>query len=341
MESLVARLPATDQKRGSLRYYAEFSVRAAGYTLRYPAARTFELLATSNFTSVELPAQNAVARGEKVYNFFWGYGPDKVRSTTYEGYPIRVGPPAMDVANDGRIALLDPVNDRVIIYSPNEESYSSIPLPFSYKYYGREDIQFDRDGRLVILDLFGEAIEGTPYSIPHGYRLLLDGSVEDETAVFVKSPTKFTKDLKVLDQYDYRMVAPFNSLGVVNSREAQRQKQAWEYPYRYVAGLDPYVARFADVKKGAAFEVHSVSPLGSIMGFEERPGGYIMTFFIGDQIRAVWLDPSGIVMKDVTLPNGLYSEVNFDGQVTITQDGSLYIMSSTPRGIEIHFVGMP
>ncbi len=91
------------------------TLREEAYTLRYPVAGTIDLFATPNFIAVELPAQNAVESGDKVYTFFWGYGPDKVRQAYYEGYPHRVGPPAMDVAKDGRIALMDPVNERVKI----------------------------------------------------------------------------------------------------------------------------------------------------------------------------------------------------------------------------------
>jgi len=60
MESLVARLPATDQSGKSLRYYAEFAVPEAGYALRYPTAGTIDLFATANFVSIELPIETAI-----------------------------------------------------------------------------------------------------------------------------------------------------------------------------------------------------------------------------------------------------------------------------------------
>jgi len=68
---------------------------------------TIDLFNTDNLIPVELPVANAVQPSDKVYDFFWGFGPDKVRQATYEGFPQRVGPPAMDVADDGRIALMD------------------------------------------------------------------------------------------------------------------------------------------------------------------------------------------------------------------------------------------
>jgi hypothetical protein len=120
-----------------------------------------------------------------------------------------------------------------------------------------------------------------------------------------------------------------------------RQKESWEFPMRYVEGQDPYLAHYADVQAGKAFEVHSQSPLGVLTEFDKTPQGYILTFSLGDRIRAVWIDHVGIVIKDVTLPKGDYSEINFNGQVAVAQDGSLYVLSSTERGIEIQFVTAP
>jgi hypothetical protein len=337
MESLVARLPAADQEGGSLRYYAEFSVPEAGYTQRFPGAGTIDLFTTDDFIDVELPIENEVKPGEEVYDFFWGYGPDKVRQATYEGYPQRVGPPAMDVADDGRIALLDPVNERIIIFNPGEDSYSSLPMPFPYGFLA--DLAFDQEGRLMVCDFQGEEDPGAFLPVPYCYLLLPDGDLVESTPVYVKSPSKITQDLKILDYFDSRLVAPFNSQGQANSREVQRQKETWEFPKRYAEGQDPYVAHYADMMTGVVFEVHAVSPLGVLTEFEKTPQGYLMTFSIGDRIRAVWIDLAGNVVKDVTLPNDQYSEINFNGQVAITQAGSLYVLSSTERGIEVHFVG--
>jgi len=94
------------------------------------------------------------------------------------------------------------------------------------------------------------------------------------------------------------------------------------------------------VKQGLAFEVHSVSPLGAITDFGKTPQGYILVFS-GDRIRAVWINPAGLVLKDVTLPNGRYSDINPDGQAAVAQDGSLFVLNSTERGIEIHHVEAP
>jgi hypothetical protein len=339
MESLVARLPATADEGGSLRYYAEFSVPEAGYTQRYPGAGTIDLFATDNLILVDLPVENPVKPGEIVYDFFWGFGPDKVRYGLDQGGMYTIGPLGMDVADDGRIALMDPVNERVIIFNPQEESYGSFPMPFTYN--NNADLGFDHQGRLMICDFAGESVEGSFAPVPYCYRLGSAGELDASTPTYVKSPSNIAPDHKVLDYFDYRLVPPFNSAGEANSREAQRQKETWEYPKHYVEGQDPYIARYADVEAGLAFEVHSVSPLGVITEFEKTPQGYLFVFSLGDRMRGVWIDPGGKVLKDVTLPDSEYTEINFNSQAAIGSDGSLYSMSSTKRGIEIHFVEAP
>jgi hypothetical protein len=339
MESLVARLPAADQTGKALRYYAEFAVPEAGYTQRYPEAGTLELFTTTGFTAVDLAVEKPVEPGDVVYDFFWGYGPDKVRQAVYEGYPQRIGPPAMDVADDGRIALMDPVNERIIIFDPKEASYSSFPLPFSYGFFA--DLAFDRVGRLMVCDYQGEEVEETFGPDPYCYLLSPIGQLVASTPVYIRSPAKMTKDLTILDYSDSRLVAPFNSQGEANAREVQQQKKPWEFPLRYGEGQDPYLAHYADVKDGVVFEVRSASPLGVLTEFAKTPKGYILTFSLGDRLRAVWINSAGAVLKDVTLPKGDYSEINFNGQVAVANDGSLYVMSSTQRGIEIHYVKAP
>jgi len=106
-----------------------------------------------------------------------------------------------------------------------------------------------------------------------------DGELDGSTPAYVKSPANIATDHKVLDYVDYRLVAPFNSAGEANSREAQRQKETWKFPKLYVEGQDPYLARYARCEGGCRFEVHSVSPLGVITDFEKTPNGYLPDIF--------------------------------------------------------------
>jgi hypothetical protein len=94
--------------------------------------------------------------------------------------------------------------------------------------------------------------------------------------------------------------------------------------------MDSFTDRFTDVKEALAFIVHCETGLGEIPDFEKTPQGYLITFHSAyEQIRTVWVDPAGSILKDVTLPNGQYSEISFDGHVAVAEDESLYVLSST------------
>jgi hypothetical protein len=333
-----ATLPATNADGAPLRYYLQVNDPQVGLDIRYPVEGTIDLFTVPAFIPIDLPAQKLVESGELVLALPWGSGPKAVGLQKREGYPLRQGPPAMDLAEDGRIALLDFVNDRVLVYDSKNRSFTPIPLPFIYKSLG--DLQFDRSGQLAIFDGFGEPIEQPTVSIPQLFLMSSDGSIDKVAPVFVTYPYNLTKDLEVQDLDDWRLVMPFSPTREVNSREEQRHRQNPALVYRFVENLDPYVARFGDVVAGLAFEMHSVSPLGAIIYFEKTPQGYVAIFF-ADLIRAVWFDSSGTILKDVTLPNDQYSEVYPNGQVAIDQSGSLYVLGSTVRGIEIRFVKAP
>jgi len=333
-----ANLPATNADGEPFRYYLQIDDPQIGLEIRYPLEGTIDLFAAEAMIPVDLPAQKPVEPGELVLAVPWGSGPEAVGTQKREGYPRREGPSAMDVAENGRIALSDSVNKRVLVYDPKNQSFTPIPLPF---YFSLEsDLQFDRGGRLAILDGRGKEIEQPTVRIPQLYLLSSDGSIDKVAPVFVGYPWGLTKDLEVQDLVDWRLVTPFNPRGEANSRQEQRHRRNPPLPYRFVENLDPYVARFGDVEAGLAFEMHSVSPLGAITYFEKTPPGYVAIFH-AMQIRAIWFDSSGTVLKDVTLPNDQYSEVNIQGQVAIDKSGSLYILGSTVRGIEVRFVKAP
>ena len=340
LDEWVTRLPATDETGKPLRYYAEFSFSEAGYSQRYPTTGTIDLFTATKLVSVELPAEQALEPGDKVYNFYWGLGLDTVRTMNLAA--MRVGPPAMAVAGDGRIALLNPVNEQVLMYDPSQETYSNFSLPFSYSVDA--DLAFDQDGQLVVCDS-QQAGMTIPEQLPHCYRLSPDGELLVSAPVYAHFPVQLTQALQVLDRYDYRLVTPFTG-DQVNSRKAQRDRQTWKLPCRMVIGTDGafdwHRARFADVETGLAYEVHSDSGLGAIAAFEKTPQGYLMAFNSGaEQVRAIWIDPAGLILKDVTLPNGMYSVLSASGQMAVAQDGSFYLMSSTKNGIEVHFAAAP
>jgi hypothetical protein len=340
MEAMVADLPASDDQSRPLRYFLRINDPKINLEMGYPLGGAIEVFSVPTFIQVELSAQNPVQTGELVLALPWGSGPRAVGIQQREGYPQREGPVAIAVAEDGKIALLDHVNGRVLIYDSNHQTFNHIPLPFVYKSPG-DMLQFDRDGKLAIFDPFGEPTGGSRVNIPRLYLMNLDGSVNIVAPVFAASPIKLAADLQVFDIYDFRWVEPIGPTGEVRSREAQRLKQNPEFPYRFVENQDPYVARLGDAMTGLAFEVRSATPLGGITDFEKTPQGYVVIFG-GDQIRAIWFDPSGKVLKDVTLANNnLYSEIDLYGQMAIDQDGSLYVLGSTEKGVEVRFVKAP
>jgi len=96
-----------------------------------------------------------VAPGETVYNLYWATDRQGAPAE-YPGYPRRVGPPALDVAADGRLALMDPVNMRILIFDTNQGTYVSYRLPFDYEIGFDADLGFDPQGRLMVCDYQGQ-----------------------------------------------------------------------------------------------------------------------------------------------------------------------------------------
>lgn len=328
----------TDQDGNLLRYYPEAFDNGINLTIRYPVAGRINTLVVDDLIPVEFAAQKPVEPGELIFSLPWGSGPTSVGLTKREGYPMREGPNAIAVDN-GRIALLDHVNGRILTYNPSDQSFTSLLLPFEYIEVGTM-LQFDRDGQLAVLDPVGKLMESTTVHVPKLYRMTSDGSVTQVAPVYVHYPLQFSQDLWVLDGADSRLVIPFDTSGRVNSREIQRQKRDQVLPFRYVEGRDPYLARFGDTLAGLAFEANSVSPLGAITQFVKTPHGYLAVFH-GDWIRAIWWDPAGKIPKDITLPNDQFSEVYFLSRVATDQEGSIYVLESTPKGIEVRFVKAP
>jgi len=338
-EYWAVHLPALDAEGGSLRYYLQWMNTQGRMIARYPVEGTIDVFTVSEFIPVKLPKQKAVQPGELALSLPWGSGPEAVGIQQREGYPLKEGPVAIGVAEDGRIAVSDHVNGRILIFDPINQSFSSVPLPFEYVRI-RALLQFDRDGQLAILDPVGKPIDSSEIKIPQLYRVNGNGSIQEEAPVFAAYPAKLTEDLEVLDDGDGRWISLLGPDGRIKSREEQRHKHAQQLPYRFVENMDPYVARFGDTDANIAFEIQSVSPLGAIIDFEKYTQGYAAIFY-GDLIRAVWFDPSGNVLKDVTMPNDQYSEVYFLSQVAIDQDGSVYVLGSKPGGIEVRFGKAP
>jgi hypothetical protein len=244
----------------------------------------------------------------------------------------------MDVAEDGRIVLLDIVKERILIFDPAVIKYESIPIPFNPINY--PDVQFDRNGQVAVFDPVGAPLdEQSRVDVPHLFRFLPDGQISAVAPVFVKRPSWLNQDLQVFDTSDVRLVNPFDASGNTNPREAQREKQSSRLTMKYMLETVNDV-RFADWEKGIAFAVHSASSLGGIICFEKTPQGYVAVFE-GDWLRVIWFDEAGKVLKDVTLPREEYTEIKPVGRTSVRSDGGLYYLRSTEKGIEVRFVPAP
>jgi hypothetical protein len=335
---LSADPPASDESGQPLRYYIQVNDPQVGVDIRYPTAGTIDLFVADEFIPIELAAPPPEETGELILALPWGSGSEAVGLRVREGYPEREGPFALDVAGDGRIALLDHVNQRVLIYDPNGQGFRSIGLPFQFKNQG--DLQFGPAGQLAVFDAVGEPIDQPTINIPRLYLFYQNGEIASTAPVFATFPTMLTRDLEVLDSYDGRLVAPFSLTGEANPREDQRLRHSPNLLYRFTEDLDPYVAQFADVEAGLAFEIRSTYPLGAITLFEKVSQGYIAIFY-AEQIRAVWFDLSGNILKDITLPNLRYSEIYPQGQVVVNENGELYILGSVEAGIEVRYIRKP
>ncbi len=337
---LTSTLPVVDESGRSLRrYYLQVTHPQVGLEVRYPTAGAVDLFVASDLIPVDLPVEKPIETGEIALGLPWGDGAEEVGLMQIrEGYPWRVGPIAMDVAEDGRIALLDFVNEHILIFDPTERSFKTILVTFKRPRY--PDVQFDRNGEVAVFDPVGAPLdEQSTANIPRLYRLLSDGQIGAVAPVFVRWPGGLNKDLQVLDTSEVRLVTPFNASGEANPREVQRQKQSPRLSMKYMLETVNDV-RFADWEKGIAFAVHSASRLGAINCFEKTPQGYLAVFE-SDWLRAIWFDEAGKVLKDVTLPREEYSEINPIGRTSVTPDGGLYFLRSTENGIEVRFTPAP
>jgi hypothetical protein len=337
---LAAALPASDESGQPLRrYYLQVSDPQVGLDIRYPTAGAVNLFVADELIPVDLPAQKPLETGELALGLPWGDSPEAVGLRQQRaGSPWRQGPVAMDVADDGRIALLDLVKKRILVFDPTDKEFTTIPVSFILLDY--PDVQFDQNGQIAVFDPRGEPLEDqSTVDIPRLFRFLPDGQIDTVAPVFVEIPGWLNKDLQVYDWGDMRLVAPFDASGKANSREIQRQKQSPRLTMKYMLETVNDV-RFADWDKGIAFAVHSQSMLGAIICFEKTPQGYVAVFE-GDQLRAIWFDEAGRVLKDVTLPKEEYSEIKPVGRTSVTPDGSLYFLRSTESGIEVRFVKAP
>ena len=132
-------------------------------TARAAAAGADRPAATSAI--IHIPALKAASAGERLAILPWGSGPGAVGlAKSLEG--LARGPEALAVAPDGRIAILDSVNRRVVTLDSSGTFLAALPLELSAPRFIAVDndnihvLDADDDRRLVSLDWQGTVHRG-------------------------------------------------------------------------------------------------------------------------------------------------------------------------------------
>jgi hypothetical protein len=321
-------LPAADSNGRALQYYIEVKDEKAKLQSRYPLTGAIELVVVPTFTTIDLSSDEPPIReGEQILRASWGSGPEQVGFSKEEGRDP-LGPSAFDMAPDGKIAVLDEVNQRVLLF--DLQTNETISYPVALKGWG--DVAFADADEIMILDLVGE--NGTP-------QLYMVDTTDNKTdhlgAVFTSGSADLTAGSTISDANLGRVIHPINSLGFIKSKEEQTQDYVvaelltrWQSDYR---------SFFVNTQENLIFEIQSTTPLGAIAYFGKTSNAYIV-IFEREFLRILWISPTGQILDDCLVPNQQEAPINHYGRFVINQNGSIYYLSTTPNGMEIRRVEM-
>jgi hypothetical protein len=327
---LETRVAATDGNGRALQYYLEISEPQSKISLRYPLAGSIQTAVVPSFVQINLPAQSRETFGELVLQTQWGNGPSELGLST-GAEQATIGPDAFDIAADGDIALLDEVNQRVVLFSPSTHVFRNFPVQLG----GTGDLAYSQDGRLLILNLAGEQISNAKARIPQLYRLGPNRQVVELIGpVFARRPVAVTDAAAIMDA-NVGLVKPVDAAGNTRPREAQRADHS--LPELLSRWLDDSRSRFVDTNSGLAIEIRADDPIGSIVQFAKTNQGYVI-IFEASSLRIVWLDSHGQVLYDLAVANQQYTPFNPYGRTVVEPGGAVDYLSSTPSGIEIRRV---
>lgn len=325
-------LPASDSSGGALRYYIEAQDTPAGVAIRYPIEGFIEPTVVLAFIPVNVPAATAVS-GEAMLHLPWGTGEGQV-GLLPASEAATVGPDAIEVGPDGRIAILDQVNRRVVLADPKTGAITSFAAPLG----GTGDVGIDAAGQIVVLDTAGVPDPSSGVWIPQLYRFTPNGNLVAQTPIYAQLPGELVGTREVIDHSDARSVVPFNAQGNARSRADQRASRG--RPTLRVQFVDARRARLEDTARGLVFEVSSETDLGAIALFRRVQKGYLAVFDAPETLRIVWFDRDGTVIRNVSIPGQEADWVNPYGQASVGQDGTVYILMGTAEGIDILRVPM-
>ena len=243
-----------------------------------------------------------------------------------------IGPDAFDVAKDGKIAILDQVNKRILIFPSELQNPVAISLPIE----GIGDVQLDKAGHILVLDYSGEQPSDSNIRVPQLYRVSSKGKVLNKTPVFGHTLLKLSNDNGVVDIADSKLVQPIDETGNNRSRSDQRKKVQQDLIVKYLSENN---VRLANIKEGIVFDVHSDLPLGAIIEFTKTNDGYVVVFESADY-HVFWFDKEGGIIQGLLAPNYQYTQLNPNGRIAINADGSVYIFGSTEQGAQINILNI-
>jgi hypothetical protein len=321
-------LPAADSNGQALQYYLEMKEEKANVQGRYPLIGAIELFTASTFTTIDLPPDTPpMTEGELILHASWGSGPEQIGLNKAEG-SVPEGPSAFDVAPDGRIAVLDNVNQRVFIFDPHTSETKTYPVEL----HGWGDIAFVDADQLLILDLV--EISETPqlYSID-----LVNCHTAHLGPIFISGPVDLLSNARILDITLGRHYNPINTSGDIKSPEEQIED--FEPTERIARWQSAEHSLFADMQEELIFDVQSTVPLGAIGYFGKMSDAYVMVFE-DVYLRIVWITPDGEILTDVLVANQQEAPINHYGRYALGPDGGLYYMNASPTGMEIRWIDM-
>ena len=326
LEVWTINLPAADSNGQALQYYLEVKDEKAKVQSRYPLAGALELMVAPGDTMVNLSSEEPPLReGELILHASLGSGSEQV-GLRKDGGLAPSGPSAFAIAPDGKIAVLDEVNQRVVVFATQTGETKNYPMALK----GWGDIAFANDDEIIILDLVGES--GTPqlYTIN-----TTSNQVSHLGTVFVNNAADLRSDATIFDVNLGRVIHPINASGSIKSKEEQIQDDAtaelltrWQSDHRSL---------FTDTQAGVIFDIQSTTPLGAIAYFGKTNNGYVV-IFEGEFLRILWISPTGQILDECRVANQQETPINHNGRFVINQSGSVYYLSTTPNGMEIQRV---
>jgi hypothetical protein len=326
-----------DVPAGGLSYYAVIE-DGAGSSMTVPAGGAVapqRAWAVPELTPVNLGVHvfgQARKPDGRVFAAPWGSGSGALGLITGREM-ARIGPSAFDIAPDGRVAVLDQVNDRLALYRPGAVP-RYVPIAFSG---GEGDLALGTDGAAYVLDQGAETVVRS-YA-PSGAQMAVANVAGSGGDMLRAAPAGV-----LLHGYPGEMWLPVGGAGQL----LQPSEQAFgARPGRTVGGGTEVVAHgsrtealFALVQGDRvlrAWRVASGTSLGEIQLAEPYRDGLLVVLRLWTSQRAEFvalvLSPTGLA-SSFAVDAAEWAESAALGRFKL-DGGRLYQLRSTPAGAEV------